>query len=119
MIGPTGETPRHFGVQIKGTLLEIYFSRIGDAPERILKSTCTVSGDWRNWRASAPVEVMKPSEPWEGAEIPITESLIGMAAPMEHALRDPFPFENYLFYVAGGESAIGVVDLDAYASGGR
>ena len=111
MMGSNGETPRHFGVKADGDILHIYFSRIGDAPERILKSTCDMTKDWRDWRASSPVEILRPSEGWEGAHRPIEKSLIGTAAPMEHALRDPFPFQNHRFFAGGGESTIGVTEL--------
>lgn len=112
MSGTQGETVRHCGVQLEGNLLNIFYTRVGDAPERILRSTCRLSGDWRRWRASAPTDIMKPTEDWEGTLAPVTRSQIGTAAPMEHALRDPFPFRNHLFYAAGGESAIGIAQLE-------
>ena len=108
MYGSGGEAPRHVGVELDGDQLLIYFTRIGDAPERIMRSTCTLSGNWQSWRASAPVEILRPSQTWEGVDRPVERSLIGPANHMEHALRDPFPFKDHLFYAAGGESAIGV-----------
>lgn len=109
LLGPNGEKPRHFGIARDGAKLKLYFTRIGDAPERILKSTVNLEGHWQNWSASPPVEVLRPSQPWEGAETPIRASKVGTADPMEHALRDPFPFQSHLFFVGGGESAIGVI----------
>ena len=37
---------------------------------------------------------------------------IGAAIGLENALRDPFVFEDHLFYVAGGESAIAVTRME-------
>ncbi len=111
MFGADNEVPRHCGVQVDGNQLSIYFTRIGDAPERVFRSTCTLSENWHNWRTSTPVEVLRPTKVWEGASTPIEKSRVGSAQPMEHALRDPFPFRDHLFFAAGGESAIGVAPL--------
>ncbi|MEM9331664.1 MAG: hypothetical protein AAGA53_10080 [Pseudomonadota bacterium] len=111
MIGPNGEIPRHVGVRLNSDQLSIYFTRIGDAPERILKSTCLLSDHWQTWRASLPEEVHQPTELWEGVKNQIKISRLGAAEPMEHALRDPYCFDNHLFFAGGGESAIGVLPL--------
>jgi hypothetical protein len=111
LFGPNGERPRHFGIASDGNELTLYFTRIGDAPERILKSNVSLRGHWHNWRASAAVDVRGPTEAWEGTTTPIRASKVGTAETMEHALRDPFLFQSHLFFAAGGESAIGVVAL--------
>jgi hypothetical protein len=111
MLGPDGETVRHCGVELDGDLLSIYFTRIGDAPERILRSQCSLTENWLDWRASPPVEILRAALPWEGVNQPITKSRIGTAQPMEHALRDPFPFRGHIFYAGGGESVIGIAQL--------
>lgn len=111
LFGSNGQRPRHFGIAREGPELMLYFTRIGDAPERILKSSVSLHGYWQSWRAPEPVEVLRPSQPWEGAQTPVRASRVGTAEPMEHALRDPFPFQTHLFFAGGGESAIGVVPV--------
>ena len=51
---------RHVAVTRKGDTLVVFFTGIGDAPERIMMSTVALRGDWADWRASAPAEVLQP-----------------------------------------------------------
>ena len=106
---------RHNALLVDGDRLGIWFTRIGDAPERILYSSVELTADWHDWHPSEPVEVLRPTEPWEGAELPVTASEIGPALEPEHALRDPFVFDaegrRWMIYAAAGESALGAVQL--------
>ena len=107
---------RHVGICLEGTLLSVYFSRIGDAPERILRSHIDLYGtDWLNWAASAEEEVLRPHEDYEGAGLPVQVSVSGPAHNPENALRDPHLLvhmgEKYMFYSVAGEQGIAVCKL--------
>ncbi|MGR3614813.1 MAG: hypothetical protein ACU0BB_02065 [Paracoccaceae bacterium] len=107
---------RHCAVLVRGDLLHVFWTRIGDRPEHILHSRVTLgSGDWQSWRVEQTQSVLKPELPWEGADLPLACSKVGAALAPEHALRDPFLFEDggrvYLIYVGGGETALGLAEV--------
>jgi hypothetical protein len=107
---------RHVAVDILTEHAEVYYSRIGDAPERILKSRLDLGRDWRKWRAGPPQEVIHPVEPWEGADLPVIPSRFGAAHEAMHQLRDPEVFTDadgsrHLFYAVAGEHGIAMARL--------
>jgi hypothetical protein len=108
--------PRHVALQRRGDTLWVYYSSIGDAPERILRARIQLHADWREWRATDPVEVLRPEFPWEGADLPLKPSTAGAARGRVHELRDPAIFEDndgrtYLLYSVAGESGIAIAEL--------
>lgn len=115
--GPTLFEPamRHSAVHVVGDTLEVYWTRAGDCPERILRSTIDLRQDWMKWSESEPVEVMRPEREWEGANEPLTPSLRGAINELARQLRDPCIFEDdgrtFLFYACGGEAGIAVAEL--------
>lgn len=107
---------RHVGLNLSDSVLTVYFSRIGDAPERILRSKINLSyPDWKCWVASPPEEVLRPEAHYEGGNLPLTVSVSGPASSPENALRDPHILahlgENYMFYSVCGEQGIAVCRL--------
>jgi hypothetical protein len=108
---------RHVAVLSRGDTLSVFFSAIGDAPEKILLSTIPLNGDWRTWKASAPLEVLTPQERYECPDLPVVPSKPGESEGPEHALRDPALFEEngtvILFYSVCGEQGIGAADVTA------
>ncbi len=109
---------RHTAVRVVGDQLHVFYSRRGDAPERIQMSTIDLSvGDWEKWDASyPPLELMTAQEGWEGGQFEIEPSETASAPENVHQLRDPFVFEDendslYLFYTGCGEDAIGIARL--------
>jgi len=48
--------------------LWIYFSNIGDAPERMLRCHLELTNDWKTWKTSSPEDVLRPETEWEGAD---------------------------------------------------
>jgi hypothetical protein len=100
---------------VRGDVLYVFFSGIGDAPEKILLSRVALSGDWRSWKASSPIEVLSPSKPYECVELPLSPSKAGESEGPERALRDPALFEENgkvtLFYSVCGEQGIGAADV--------
>ena len=115
--GPYAKRVRHVAVLLRGKTLYVFFSAIGDAPERILLARIPLDGDWRNWKASAPVEVLAPRERYECPNLPVTPSKPGESDGPENALRDPAVFEEggkvTLFYSVCGEQGIGGADVTA------
>lgn len=104
--------PRHPALVWKNSRLHCFYSLIGDCPERIWH-ICVEPGIASNdWQADTPKMILAPAAEWEGAALPQAPSRIGAASGMEHALRDPFVFEDHLFYVAGGESCIAVARVN-------
>ena len=115
--GPYEGRVRHVAVLVRDSTLYVFYSGIGDAPERILLSTIALNEDWRTWKASAPVEVLAPKESYECPQIPVSPSKAGESEGPENALRDPALFEEngkvVLFYSVCGEQGIGGADVTA------
>jgi len=105
-------TMRHSAVIRYETNLHIFYSCIGDLPERIWQARIDLDPDWNNWRVHRPSTLLQPELAWEGAELPVQPSKIGPAHGPEHALRDPCIFENHLLYSGAGETAIGLAKLE-------
>lgn len=108
--------PRHVALLREADTLWVYYSSIGDAPERILRARMTLHPDWREWRAVNPEEVLRPELSWEGANLPVKASTAGAARGPENALRDPAIFvdddgRTYLLYSVAGESGIAIAEL--------
>jgi len=113
--------PRHVALHQTGNVLWVYYSNIGDEPERILRCSIRLADDWRNWKASAPEEVLRPQTPWEGADLPLRKSVAGAMQGSENALRDPAVFTDadgraYLLYSVAGESGIAIAELIGHDS---
>ena len=106
---------RHVAVLQRAGLLYVFFTAIGDAPERILMSTIQLSGDWETWTASPAVEVLQPAASYECATLPITPSEAGDVKGPVRQLRDPAIFEEngrvFLFYSFCGEQGIAAAEL--------
>jgi hypothetical protein len=112
---PYANRVRHVAVVVRGNTLYVFFSAIGDAPEKILLSTIALNGDWHTWKASPAIEVLQPREPYECPNLPVVPSQPGESEGPEHALRDPALFEESgkitLFYSVCGEQGIGAADV--------
>jgi len=106
---------RHVAVQRRGDRLAVFFSGIGDAPERILLSWIDLAGDWATWKAAPPIEVLQPEAAYECADLPNQPSVAGDAKEPVRQLRDPAIFEEngktYLFYSICGEQGIAAAEL--------
>jgi len=115
--GPYANRVRHVALLRRGKTLYVFFSAIGDAPERILLSTMALDGDWRSWKTSQPIEVFAPRDRYECPDLPVTPSKPGESEGPENALRDPALFEEggkvTLFYSVCGEQGIGAADVTA------
>lgn len=116
--GPTLFNPnmRHAAVVKRNGALWVFWTQVGDAPERILLSRIGLEGDWQGWRDEPPVEVMRPERPWEGALAPVIPSVRSTAYGLVNQLRDPAIHEEdgvtYLLYAVGGESGIAIARVE-------
>jgi len=115
--GPTLFTSnmRHSAVQLKGDILNVFYSNAHDCPERILWTTIHLSADWRAWRAAPPKTLLTPETEYEGAACPVEPSERGSTRHRVHQLRDPCIFEDegktYLLYSVAGEHGIAIAEL--------
>jgi hypothetical protein len=116
--GPTLFNPnmRHAALLKRDGALWVFWTQVGDAPERILLSRIALDGDWHSWRDELPVEVMRPEHTWEGAGALNLPSLRSTAYGVVNQLRDPAIYEEsgvtYLLYAVGGESGIAIARVD-------
>ena len=107
---------RHAALWAEGDTLYVFYTRVGDAPERILCSAVDIhSADWDEWIPGPPVEVLRPEQSWEGAGLPIEPSVRGESPIPVRELRDPAILVEgdrvYLSYAAAGEQAIAIAEL--------
>lgn len=115
--GPTLFEPlqRHTALLKRGNCLHVFWTRVGDAPERIYCSAVELSGPWTTWRAGDAAEVLRPATEWEGAQLPVQPSFRGAIGIEVNQLRDPAIHEEdgrvYLLYAVKGESGIALAEL--------
>ena len=119
--GPTllpadsGRLLRHAATDLRHNVLRVYYSRIGDRPERILLSEVPLSGDWSRWRASEPVTVLSPERDYEGGDQSLEVSQSGEVIGRVRQLRDPAIFRDraktFLLYSIAGESGLAIAEL--------
>ena len=106
---------RHAALLKRGDTLLVFWTQVGDVPERIMCSRIDLSGDWMGWKDGPAVEVLRPERPWEGAEAPLVPSIRSTAYGMVNQLRDPAIHEEgdrvFLLYAVAGESGIAIAEL--------
>ena len=110
---------RHVGVHVSEDTLFVFYSRIADAPERILLSVIRLDNrTFYEWDPGyPPQEILYPDELWEGKYFAILPSESGSSKVPVKQLRDPDIFEDndgslYLLYAGRGEDAIGLARLE-------
>jgi len=115
--GPNPFEPnmRHSALLIRRDRLFVFYTRIGDTPERILVADIELSDDWGEWRPGPTVTVLEPEQDYEGGNLPLRPSVRGMASEPVRELRDPAVFEEdaetYLLYSVAGENGIAVARI--------
>jgi hypothetical protein len=107
---------RHAALLLRGDSLNVFWSRVGDIPERILMSTIDLSEDWQEWHETEAVDVLSPERDWEGADAPLVASVRSVAYGHVNQLRDPAIYtegdQTYLLYSVAGESGIGIAEIE-------
>jgi hypothetical protein len=113
---------RHAALLKRDDTLYVFWTKVGDVPERILVSTIPISGDWTTWKESPPAEVLRPEHAWEGADAPLVPSVRSTAYGHVNQLRDPAIYEEdgrvFLLYAVAGESGIAIAEVHFRDSGG-
>lgn len=113
--GPYAGRIRHVALAQRGNRLYVFFTAIGDSPERVMVSTIDLSGDWTEWRASTAADVLQPDTAYECTNLPNAPSESGDIAVPARQIRDPFVFEEagraYLFYSTCGEQGIAAAEI--------
>jgi hypothetical protein len=113
--GPYAGRIRHVALVKRGTRLHVFFTAIGDTPERVMLGAIDLAGDWSSWRASPPADVLQPETAYECTNLPNAPSEAGDIAIPVRQIRDPFVFEEggraYLFYSICGEQGIAAAEI--------
>jgi len=106
---------RHSALKLDGKNLFIFYSRIGDNPERILLTRIDLETDWTKWKIFKEQTILQPETAYEGSDLPLAPSKIGDAIGRVRELRDPCIYEEgervFLLYSVAGESGIGIAEL--------
>jgi hypothetical protein len=97
----------------------MFFTRIGDAPERVMMSEMLVHESGMSIDLKGCVEVLRPELEYEGVLHAKVPSIKGRARVPSNAVRDPFVLfeegEYFLYYSVEAEFGIASckVDVDA------
>jgi hypothetical protein len=106
---------RHAAVRKRGDRLQIFFSRAGDAAERILFSHMSLTPDWKTWQTTDAVTVLEPQLDYEGATLPLEPSRPGAVHRPVRQLRDPAFYgedgKAFLLYAVAGERGIAIAEI--------
>lgn len=106
---------RHVALVPRADRLYVFFTVIGDAPERLLMSTTDMTREWTDWRVGAPVDVMRPETDYECGKLPVAPSAVGDIFEPARQIRDPHVLEDgghtYLFYAICGEQGVAGAEL--------
>jgi hypothetical protein len=107
---------RHAALLLRESILYVFWTQVGHAPERILMSTIDLRQDWMQWQASKPIEVLRPERDWEGADAPLERSIRSTAYGQVNQLRDPAIYTEdkrvFLLYAVAGESGIALAEVE-------
>jgi hypothetical protein len=112
---------RHVALRLRGRFLQIFYSCIGDTPERILQAVVKLKGDWTSWQAENVRDLLRPEHDWEGlglaqrVENGREPGALGRSGPA-CGLRDPFLFVDkqerlLMIYALQGEQGLGIAQL--------
>ncbi len=106
---------RHTAMSVKRDTLRLFYTRVGEVPERIYAATIDLRPDWTKWTIVDALAVLEPAEDYEGARLPLVPSGYGPIRGPARQLRDPAVFEEggrrYLLYSIAGEQGIAIAEL--------
>ncbi len=113
--GPYANRVRHVTILPHKDYIDVFFSAIGDAPERILYTTIPLKGDWTRWQATTYEEVLTPQAGCECSEMSVAPSERGEIYGPARQLRDPALFLEggnvYLLYTVCGEQGVAGAEI--------
>ncbi len=125
LASPDGMTPfqirrkiipgmRHAAVRLSGDILFLFYTIVGESPERIYLSKIRLSENCMDWQIGDKVELIRPLLGYEGADFPLRPSQFGPETDVNQ-LRDPCFFEEngsfYLLYSVAGETGIAISEI--------
>jgi hypothetical protein len=118
--GPYAGRVRHVALLQRESMMYVFFTAIGDDPERVMMTTFEMGGDWTTWRAADAVEVLRPEAAYECSNLPGAPSAAGDVKGAVRQLRDPAVFEengrSFLFYSFCGEQGIAAAEIQISGS---
>lgn len=107
---------RHHALLTNRNRVFVFWSEVGEAPEHIKVSVIQNVVDKEMLEINHLGAILKPVLAWEGANAPNKPSVRSVAYGRVNQLRDPCVFVDdgrvYLLYAGGGESAIGISELN-------
>jgi len=115
--GPTWPKPnmRHTALALAGRTLTLYFTMVGECPERIQRGRIDLGRDWREWTVDDIQDVLAPELEYEGASAPRVPSARGLVEGAAYQLRDPAIYREgdrtWLLYSVAGEAGIALAEL--------
>jgi len=112
-----GTDMRHTALLYRDNKLYVFWTRVGDAPERIMCSLMDISSDdWADWVLTEPVDVLTPETSWEGGDLPLEPSIRTEITVPARQLRDPDVLvdgdKTYLIYAVAGENGIAITAMN-------
>lgn len=115
--GPTWPMPnmRHTALAIDGSVMTVYFTLVGECPERIQRGRVDLARDWNAWQLDDVEDVLSPETDYEGVNAPRVPSARGLVEGPAYQLRDPAIFREdgrtWLLYSIAGEAGIAMAEL--------
>jgi len=115
--GLTWSTPnmRHTALALDGRTLMVYFTMVGECPERIQRGRIDLGRDWHEWVLENVEDVLAPERDYEGASAPRVPSARGLVEGPAYQLRDPAVYREgertWLLYSVAGEAGIALAEL--------
>ncbi|MGH0035619.1 MAG: hypothetical protein ACQGVK_11395 [Myxococcota bacterium] len=110
-----GDDARHHAVAVRDGLAHLFFTRVGDRPERVLHAEIDLGPGWLDWTAGEARTLLEPQTEWEGAGLALAPSVRGQVPEPVRQLRDPAFFSDddgdWLLYSVAGERGIALASL--------
>lgn len=111
----TSEPIRHHAILEHEDQCYVFWTRVGDRPERILVSLLNFEAPWQDWKLGETREIHRAGKIWEGADMAPDASQYGAVMQSVNQLRDPAIFQQddkiYLLYAVAGEQGIAIGEL--------
>lgn len=112
----TKESIRHHALLRHADSWYVFWTRVGDTPERILVSRLETNRDWLQWSMGEATELHRAVKAWEGGDLEPRPSQYGAIMQRVNQLRDPAIYQEngkiYLLYSIAGEQGVAIGELN-------